>query len=246
MRGAAAVGAHDALGLAGRATRVGEAGDLVAVDRRRDERLRLELRGERDAGPRPRRTGRSRAGASGPGTGRAAAPPAPRSIGSNTSVSMLGVVDHVRVVVDASRAGAARVRAAADVSMLAPMVNSTSGRFGDEHRDRAALGRCPATAKACVYRLISSPHLAGGEHLVAEVHAGLVGMARERRDEQVGHVRRAVQSDGEGSRWTSRETSELVRPTISERASDLASGSRGPRGVVSASEQLRGVKMGGS
>ena len=195
-RRAAAVRAHHALGLAGRAAGVRET-------RRRlrpstfgaTQRLRRELRREREQVVADvARTERQQS--------RQLRAPllqlrahARRSSGSNTSVSISA--SSMTYAWSSTEPSGCSALARQPVTMLAPSVNSTSGRFGD----RIETG-LPLAEPLRRVRLRVATHLrrdlAAGEHLVAEVDRRPIGMAVERRDEEVGQERGFVQVVGHG------------------------------------------------
>ena len=114
-------------------------------------------------------------------------------LGSNTSVSISA--SSITYAWSSSEPSGCSALARQPVTMLAPSANSTSGRLGDEDRDRTALGQ---TLRGVGLRVATHLRrdLATGQHLIAEIHRGPIGMAVERRDQEVGQERSFVQIVG--------------------------------------------------
>ncbi len=187
--GTAAVRAHHALRLARRAAGVREPGDRFRLDIRCNEWLRLELGRQREqvvadvAGAQREQPSELRA-------------PLLQEPGALAETRIeherldLGVFDDVRVVVERPE----RMQRAAPTPRdhVGPEREQHLGPIGREQRHRAALFEPLRGVRLCVATHLRGD-LAPGQHLVAEIHRGPIGVAVQRRHQQVGQERSFVQ-----------------------------------------------------
>ena len=185
-----AVGAHDPLGLAGGAARVGDPGEVLGVDGRGHQRLRVEGGGEgvevlaEVGGPEGQHVLQA-----GDHVGELADP-----IGEVVGVVDQGlgaaVGEHVGLVLE--RAHRVQGRRPGGVELV--------GRHGEEHlgpvqgQHRALAPRAePLRPQGLGVAAHLVTHLAGGHGPLADVHRRGVGVLVQRVDQEVGREHRAVE-----------------------------------------------------